>query len=450
MRGGHTEVVRRLLAAGANVKAANRYGVTALQLAATNADAAMVDVLLKAGADPNAVLPEGETVLMTAVRAGVPAVVGRLLEAGAKADSRESFYGETALHWAAADDHADVVRMLVKAGSPVDERSGTQVFARRRNGQSVLPLGSWTPLMYAVRQNAGAAVTALLALGADLNALDPDGATALIIAILNAHYEVAAQLIDAGADVNILDKEAGTGALYYAIDMHRLTIGHGRPNPHQVGPLTALDVVKKLLEKGANPNVVSKAVMFQRQHTFGDTSLAKGATPFLRAAKSGDVEVMRLLVAAGADPKVKMPNGANALHFAAGLSWRDGSAAAPSYDQGTEAEAVATIDLLLGLGLSLSDATDAGDTPLHAAVTRSSTLIIQHLLDKGADRKAVNKKGLTPVAVARASQAFVRHKDLEPTVALLAIPGETAPATNPLNSTARVPLIGEGSSSPRP
>jgi ankyrin repeat protein len=377
-------------------------------------------------------------------------VVGRLLEAGARVDARESFYGETALHWAAADDHADVLRMLVKAGAPVDERSAAQVFARRRNGQSVLPLGSWTPLMYAVRQNAPDAVTALLALGADLNAQDPDGATALIIAILNAHYDVAAQLIDAGADVNILDKEAGTGALYYAIDMHRLTIGHGRPNPHQVGALTALDVVKKVLEKGANPNVVSKGLMFQRQHTFGDTSLGKGATPFLRAAKSGDIEVMRLLVAAGADPKAKMPNGATALMLAAGLGWRDGSAAAPSYDQGTEEGAVAAIDMLLDLGLSLSDTTDAGDTALHVAVTRSSTRIIQHLLDRGADKKAVNKKGLTPVAVARASQAFVRHKDLEPTVALLAIPGETAPATNPLNSIERLPLQNEGAAAVRP
>jgi ankyrin repeat protein len=366
-----------------------------------------------------------------------------LLEAGAQVDARESFYGETALHWAAAGDHADVVRMLVKAGAPVNERSGEQVFARRRNGQSVLPLGSWTPLMYAARQNAAEAVTALLGLGADLDAVDPDGATALIVAILNAHFDVAGQLIDAGADVNILDKEAGTGALYYAIDMHRLTIGHGRPNPHQVGTLTALDIVKSLLDKGANPNVVSKAVMFQRQHTFGDTTLAKGATPFLRAAKSGDVEVMRLLLAKGADPKVRMPNGATALTLVAGLGWRDGSAAAPSYDQGSEAEAVAAIDLLLDLGLSLSDTTDAGDTPLHASVTRSSTLIIQHLLDRGADKKAVNKKGLTPVAVARAAQAFVRHKDLAPTVALLAIPGEAAPDTNPLSSTARLPLQGE-------
>jgi ankyrin repeat protein len=209
-----------------------------------------------------------------------------------------------------------------------------------------------------------------------------------------------------------------------------------------VGTLTALDIVRKLLEHKANPNVVSKAIMFQRQHTFGDTSLGKGATPFLRAAKSGDIEVLRLLVAAGADPKVKMPNGANALHFAAGLGWRDGSAAAPSYDQGTDPEAVATIDLLLNLGLSLSDTTDAGDTPLHVSVTRSSTLIIQHLLDKGADKGAVNKKGLTPFAVAKATQPAVRHKDLVPTLTLLMRPGDTM-GGNPLDSTARVPLIGE-------
>ena len=166
------------------------------------------------------------------------------------------------------------------------------------------------------------------------------------------------------------------------------------------------------------------------EHPRADTTLEKLGT--LRAAfRDGGS------VTAGNASGVN--DGATALHFAAGLGWRDGSAAAPSYDQGTEADAVKAIDMLLDLGLSLSDATETGDTPLHSSVTRSSTLIIQHLLDKGADKGAVNKKGLTPFALAKAIQPAVRHKDLVPTLTLLMRPGDTM-GGNPLDSTARVPL----------
>jgi len=409
------DVVRQLLAAGANARAANRYGVTPLQLAAVNGDAAMVKLLLASGANPNAVLPEGETVLMTAARTGVPEVVGILLEAGADVHAKESLYGETALHWAAAENHAGTVATLVSRGAPADVRSALQAFPRRRSGQSVLSTGSWTPLMYAARQNADAAGRALVAAGAKLNETDPDGATALVIAIINAHYEFAAFLLDAGADPNVVDTEAGMGPLYAAIDMHRLAIGHGRPNPKPSGVLTAVDIIKKLLDRKADPNAALKALTFQRHHTMGDTALAKGATPLMRAAKSGEIDVMRLLLAAGADPQATLANQATALMVAAGLGWRDGSPAAPSYDQGTEQEALEAIDMLLALGVPLDAATAQGDTALHAAVTgRGSPLIVRHLLAKGASQSARNKRGLTPLEAAKASR-----KDLSALVAIL-------------------------------
>src|SRR5206468_12798616 len=116
-------------------------------------------------------------------------------------------------------------------------------FARRRNGQSVLPLGSWTPLMYAARENAFDTGRVLVAAHARLNATDPDGATALVIAIINANYDFAAFLIDAGADPNVVDHEAGMGPLYAAVDMHRLAVGHGRPNPRPSGTLDSVEVV---------------------------------------------------------------------------------------------------------------------------------------------------------------------------------------------------------------
>src|SRR5262249_15138559 len=153
--------------------------------------------------------------------------------------ARDKWYGESALMWAAAENHADAVSILVAHGAPIDSRSALQKTANRRAGQSVLSLGSWTPLMYAARGNALESGRALVKAHADLNLVDPDGATALVIAIINANYEFSALLLDAGADPNIVDNEAGMGALYAAVDMHRLAVGHGRPNPQPVGLVTA-------------------------------------------------------------------------------------------------------------------------------------------------------------------------------------------------------------------
>jgi ankyrin repeat protein len=319
---GDRELVEALLKAGADAKAANRYGLTPLQLAAENGDENMVKALLDAGADANAALPEGETVLMTAARTGVPAVLRLLLEHGANPESRENWFGESALIWAAAEDQADAVRLLASSGADVNGRSALATFPRRRSGQSMLPLGSWTPLMYAARENALAAGNALVESHADLDAVDPDSATALVIAIINANYEFAAMMLTAGANPNVVDS-SGMAALYAAIDMHRLAVGHGRPNPKPTGLLDSVDTVKQLLAHGADPNAELTASIIQRQHTFGDGTLGQGATPLLRAAKSGDIEIVRLLVAAGADPKHAMPDGATALMYAAGLGWRN-------------------------------------------------------------------------------------------------------------------------------
>lgn len=416
------DLIQLLIEAGADVKRANRFGVTPLHLAAISGNAASTRRLVEAGADVNAALPEGETVLMTAARTGVAAVLEILLDRGANVHAQENLYGETALAWAAAENHAEAVRLLVAHGAPVSGRSKLQEFPRRRAGQSVLSLGSWTPLMYAARQNSIDAGRALVGAGANLNEVDPDGATALVVAIINAHYEFAALLLESGADPNVVDKEAGTGPLYAAIDMHRLAVGHGRPNPKPAGLLDSVDIVRMLLEKKADPNAALKAAILQRHHTGGDTSLGKGATPLMRAAKSGDVEVMKLLLAAGADPAARMPNQATPLMFAAGLGWRDGSPAAPSFDQGTPEEAVAAIDMLIALGVPLNATTDQGDTALHVATTgRGSPVIVTHLVAKGADLNARNKRGLTPLEAAKASR-----KDLSALVTILQQANATA------------------------
>ena len=416
VRAGDLETVRLLLAAGAGADAPTRHGITPLSLAAVNGSAAITETLLKAGANPNAVLPEGETILMTAARTGGADVLKLLLAHGADVHARESWYGETALIWAAAENHPAAIRMLVEHGADVNGRSTLLTVPRRRSGQSILPLGSWTPLMYAARQNSVDATRALVELGADMNAVDPDGATALVLAIINANYDVAALLVDRGADPDIGDTESKMAALYAAIDMHRLAVGHGRPNPKPSGRLDAVDVIKSLLAHGADPNARLSAPLMQRHHSGGDRALGEGSTPFMRAAKSGDVAVMRLLLAAGADPKLTQPNGANAMMLAAGLGWRDGSPAAPSYDQGSERDAIEAIKLCMEAGLDINATTTSGDTPLHVAISgRGSDVIIRFLAENGANLQAKNKQGRTPLDVATASR---RERSVE-TVNLL-------------------------------
>lgn len=424
VRAADRTLVRALLDAGADANAANRYGMTPQHLAAVNGDAEILRMLLSAGADPNATLPEGETVLLSAARTGSVGAIEALLEHGAKIDSRENWYGETALIWAAAENHADAVRALLAHGADPNVRSAPQVWEKRRASQSLLSLGEWTPLFYAARENALDAGKALIENGADLDVADPDGATALVIAIINAHYEFAAMLLEAGADPNIFDT-SGMGALYAAVDMHRLAVGHGRPNPRPVGLLDAADIVVQLLEHGADPNAELKSPIIQRQHTFGDFTLGQGATPLLRAAKSGDIEVVKALVAGGADFRHTMPNGANALMYAAGLGWRNGSPIAPSYDQGSDAEAIETIEYLVSLGLDLNGQDNDGNTALHAAIGgRASDAIITYLVkDARADLTVRNAKGQTPFEAAQAKRGG------EAVVALLESLGVGASAT---------------------
>jgi ankyrin repeat protein len=393
--------VALLLEAGAAPDPMNRYGVTPLQLAAVNGHAALMLQLIEAGADPNTVLPEGETVLMSAARTGSADAVNLLLDNGADIEAREHWFGESALIWAAAEDHGEAVSILIDRGAEINGRSALQSFEQRRSGQSILSLGSWTPLMYAARENALSSGRVLTDAGAGLDLVDPDGATALVVAIINAHYEFAELLLNAGADPNVVDNVAGMGPLYAAVDMHRLAVGHGRPNPNPVGLLDSVDVIRLLLASGADPNARLQGPIMQRHHTAGDGSLGEGATPFMRAAKSGDVEIMEVLLSRGADPMLRMPNGSTALMYAAGLGWRNGSPAAPSFDQGPDEEAIEAMRLLIDEGLDVNTTNDAGDTPLHVAVSgRGSDSIVRFLVDEGADLTATNGREQTPMDVA--------------------------------------------------
>jgi len=403
VRADDIATVRLLLRAGARVNAANRYGVTPLVLAALNRNASIVSELLEAGADVKLRLAEDQTVLMAAARAGGPAVLQLLLNAGADVNAKEAVAGETALMWAALENHGEVVKLLVSKGADVNARSNQTTFPRLRFGdgivarQMVLPRGSWTPLMYAARQNAFDAARALAEAGADLNLTDPDGTTALVFAIINGHFDVARMLVEKGANPNVADSQ-GMAALYAAVDMSTLDETVGRPNPKPHARIDAAELVKIMLARGADPNLTLKAPVLERIHNDGDTNLGDGATPLMRAAKDADVPVMRALLDAGADVNARSKVGKTVLMFAA--SRLAGFRGTPN--RGTEQDALGAIALCLDRGAAI-DATDQnGQTALHLSLAQAEDSIVRLLADKGANLQAKDKQGRTPLDLATA------------------------------------------------
>lgn len=204
VRSGDAAGVARLVRTRADVNAANRYGVTPLSLAAQAGDDALLGALFDAGADmgrAEAALPDGQTLLMQAARAGRVPAVDLLLRRGARIDAVDARSGTTALMWAAVADHGAVVTALAKAGASLDVRSRLTQYPHTPPavigdaleagvsyvGQTVLPKGGWTAAHFAAREGALGATTALVAARANLNLADPDGASALMIAVINGH-----------------------------------------------------------------------------------------------------------------------------------------------------------------------------------------------------------------------------------------------------------------------
>jgi uncharacterized protein len=396
---GDTEIAQVLLRSGANAKARNRYGITPLSLAAGDGNSALVALLLKAGADPAATLPNGETILMKAARSGNPEAVRLLLERGSDVNARESSYGETALMWAAAENHPEAVDLLLRHGAQIDARSDELKYEQDRFGlegvMTILPRGHWTALMYAARQGSLEAARALLAAGAALNLTDPDGTTALVLATINGHYDTAAMMVEKGADPNIADT-AGMAALYAAVDMNTLGEVYGRPARPSKDKLTALNLIRILLDRGANPNQQLLTPTLPRAHTPGESTLAEGSTPLMRAAKNGDAAAMDLLLAHGADPSLAQKNHTTALMLAAGLGRGQGVFAK---DYATEKELLEAVKVLVERGVDVNAANDRGQTAMHFAV-RASDEIVRYLAAHGARLDVKDKQGHSPIDVA--------------------------------------------------
>jgi uncharacterized protein len=427
---GDRDAVRKLIQEGADVKASTRDGVTPLWLAVMNRDFETVDMLLMAGADPNAALPGGETTLMTAARAGNSEIVDLLIKRGANVAVTGPAFGETALMIAAMANQAGVIEVLVKHGAEVNGRSKELSYAKDRFGLegvlTILPHGSWTPLMYAAREGSVDAARALSDAGAELNATDPDDSTSLLLAITNGHFDTAALLVEKGADVSAADS-AGMTPLYAAVDMNTLGEIFGRPGRPSHDKLSAVGLMHVLLEHGANPNAGLKSATLQRAHTPGEPTLGAGATPLARAAHTGDVAAMELLIARGANVNQPLKNGTTPLMFAAGLG-RGVSAFAKDY--GTEADLIAAAKILLDHGADINAISVAGQTAMHFAAQAADANfpqptddLVKLLASRGAKLDVVDKQGRSPVEMAQGKglrgHAGGPVKPREQTVALL-------------------------------
>jgi ankyrin repeat protein len=432
------ETADLLIRAGANVKAATRYGVLPLSLASANGNAVMIERLLEAGADANAALPEGETPLMSAAGTGNVAAVKALLAHGADISARERSKGQDALMWAAADGHAAAVQVLIEAGADVHARSK----------------GGFTPLLFGVRRGAIDVVRVLLAAGADVNETvqgaafstgvagpTEDSTSVLGLAIINGQFDIALLLLEHGSNPNAPDSR---GSLLHALAwMRRPGSGTGPAPPQPIGD--SLEVARALLARGANPNarITWKEIPFDRDDgeaksppniSVGRDFLTMvGASPFFVAAKNGDVALMRVLAAKGADPRLATVQNVMPFMAAAGLGYWDGETPGPL--NGTpESERLEAVKLALELsGQDVNAVADFGDFPiagdgqkllfaypdnleqlpanaiadvrwtgstaLHGAAIMDQLSIIQFLVEKGARLDARNRLGWTPLMV---------------------------------------------------
>jgi len=460
---GDVAGARKLIAAGADVRAVNQFGATPLMLAASTGNAELVKLLLDAGASANERTEEGQTPLMAVARTGNVEAAKLLLARGAEVDAREQWGGQTALMWAAAQSQPQMIRLLLSRHADPDGRAAVRDWQRRVTAEGRpkdMARGGLTPLLFAAREACIDCMRALLEGGADIDLTDPDGASPLILALLNRNWDAAKFLIQQGADVNLWDI-SGQGPLYAAVDMNTLPIGRRVELP-SMDPTTGTQVIALLLEKGANPNAQLKLRPKYRNipnDRYRDPLIVWGTTPLLRAAKAGDLPVVKLLLQHGALANLANSIGVTPLMVAAG----DGHINEPTRGRyRTEDDALECYDMLRAAGadvnarttLSIADADlkiwMPGDrTALHAAASRGWNRLVQKLVDDGAQLDVLDTNGLSAIdyALGRYPKDFnaLAPEPYPQTVALLRSLGatkENPKAVFPPGTTPRIqPLV---------
>ena len=382
-------IVEVLLEYGADVTATNRYGVTPLAPACANGNATILERLLDAGADPNTRLQGGETPLMTAARTGNPDAVRVLLAHGADVDAREERRGQTALMWAASHNNAGAIRLLVGAGADIHARAtGPRVLPSRtgyRARRRVRP-DTATPFLFAVRQGNHEAVETLLELGANVNDALIDETSALVVAVANAHWELANYLLEHDADPNAAGQ--GWAALHQLARTRRGLDVNRFPWPVPTGTMSALELAKRLVQHGADVDQrMTRKIDDDVRNNFG-----AGGTPLLMAAKSVDHELIHVLLELGADPHVRTDSGTTPLMAAVGVEMFN-----PGEDTHDDVDAIETAQLFLDLGADVNARNRYGESAVLGATARGPIPLVQLLLDHGGSLEVEDLFGWTPL-----------------------------------------------------
>jgi uncharacterized protein len=396
------DLVTRLLKAGANPNHRNQLGSTPLVEAALNSNTEMIQALLGAGADPNAVGADGQTPLMVVARTANVAAAKLLLAKGANVNAKEAQRGQTALMWAAAASQGPMMRELLARGAEVDAKSATDLMTpliSKEPRSQPRPPGGMTAMLFSTREGCMDCVQALVEKGAKLDLPDPEGITPLISAVFNAHFDVAKFLIEKGANIDRWDWW-GRSPLYLAVDYNTLPHG-GRADQPSVDDTQPIDIVRILLEKGANPNLQLKMLPPYRATGADrgvDAMLTVGTTPLLRAAKAQDAAAIKLLLEHGAIVDLPNNQGMTPTAAAAGVGSVDADTRGFYYASDTQDRAIASLDLLLAHGGELNGrAGRLEQAPLHGAAFWGWNKVVEHLLDKGADINLKDSRGFTAV-----------------------------------------------------
>jgi len=432
---GDLDAAKWLVYAGANVHATTRLNaITPLWLAAQSGDALVVRLLLDNKAEPDAATSTGVTPLMIAAAQGNPGAVRLLIERGAKPNAKEKTYGQTPLMFAAASNRTDAIGVLLELGADIAAATKVRLPSARRGGppaagqdspQSAAslgvgnvgepalevgePMGGLSALLYAVRQGNVEAVDALLDKGADMNGVSADNTTPLMLATINGRFDLAMHLLERGADPKIATVAGGT-PLYRIVDLQWAPKSFYPQPPDARQQRTGyLDLMTALLERGADPNARLRKPLWYTRYGFGLEGVdPAGATPFWRAAEVGDVDAMRLLVAHGADPRIKTFEGISPLMVLAGAGYHGNDAItipagrmpAMRYLVEELGANVNETDDIAGANTRIEHVNTRGYTPIHNAAARGDNEMILYLVSKGARVDLVGKNGVTSVDMA--------------------------------------------------
>ncbi|HEY1305987.1 MAG TPA: ankyrin repeat domain-containing protein [Vicinamibacterales bacterium] len=429
------ETVGLLLDAGANVNAKNRYSVTPLHVAVSNGNAAIVGRLLKAGANGDAVDASGEPLLTIAVRGGSIDSLTLLLERGAPANAADTTAKETPLMWAVRAHQRDAIALLLSHGAhvnavtrtgdtppwvPPNAGGGSHGLGIVRGGwpergaRAAIP-GGMTALLYAARDGGADVARDLLDAKAEVNQAEANGITPLLMAITNDRMDVARVLLERGADVNAIDFWGRT-PLFAAVEIRNRD--YTRNNEHGIDRAAALEMITTLLDKGANPNARTKEIPPLRRWVtpLGDLTWINmtGQTPFIRAAQSGDITTMKLLLARGADPTIATFGGTTALVTAAG-----GNVAVQQSFVESRESSMAAVKLCLELGIDVNSKNETGFTAVMGAANKGWDDILELLVKSGARLDVADKDGRTPLRWAKGEFIALHPPEEKPTTVAL-------------------------------